>query len=92
MEQLEGVVAVEVTGRGSKGERPSVVLHRDGADPPLVLRTRHPASLSAEPELAEYAGRRVRVRGHLGWASFVVAEIEEVTEREVTGPAGPDGP
>ena len=87
MDEFEGVVAIEVTGRGSKGERRSVVLHRDGADPPLVLRTRAPASLSPEPELAEYAGRRVRVRGQLGWASFVVERIEEL--RDQAGPGGP---
>lgn len=87
MEELEGVVAVEVTARGSKGERRSVVLRGDGTGP-VVLRTRHPTSLSAESDLAAYAGRRVRIRGERGWTSFVVDEIESLTDPG----AGPDGP
>jgi hypothetical protein len=88
MEELVGVVAVEVTAQGSKGERESVVLRRTGEAAPVVLRSRQPSSLTAEPWLSAYAGQRVRVRGQPGWASFVVDEIEAVTDPE----EGPDGP
>jgi hypothetical protein len=88
VEELEGLVAVEVTAEGSKSERESVVLHRGDHPDPVVLRSRRPDSLSAEPALRAYAGQRVRVRGQAGWASFVVDEIEALTDQG-SPPAGP---
>ena len=88
MDELTGEVSVEVTAAGSKGERRSVVLRADGGGDAVVLRTRQPTSLSAEPSLSAYAGQRVRVRGQPGWASFVVDQIEVVTAPEEE----PDGP
>src|SRR5688572_18304589 len=91
MEELTGEVSVEITAVGSKSERTSVVLRVDDGGE-VVLRTRRPDSLSAEPTLSAYAGQRVRVRGQPGWASFVVDEIEAVTGTEGTGPevTGPE--
>jgi hypothetical protein len=43
------------------------------------LRRRDAEALDAEPELARYAGRRVRVTGVRGWTTFVVDEIAELT-------------
>jgi hypothetical protein len=77
---LVGTVDVRVTGAGSKAEMPSVLLVPDdpGADP-VPLRRRDAEALDAEPELARYAGRRVRVTGVRGWTTFVVDEIAELT-------------
>ncbi len=82
--ELVGIVAVEVTGRGSKSEMLSVVLHPEpGVDaPPVLLRRREATALSAEPELAAYDGQRVRVTGVPGWSTFVVDTIERLDDDE----------
>ena len=88
MDELIGEVALEVTARGSKSERESVVLHPVDHGPTVALRTRHPTTLSADPGLSAYAGQRVRVRGEPLWAGFVVDEIEAFWDPEAE-PAGP---
>lgn len=79
MTELTGIVDVRPTGVGSKSEMPSVVLLvEDARDTVVVLRRREARALDAEPELAAYAGRRVRVTGEQGWSTFVVDAIEEL--------------
>lgn len=84
-ELVTGTVDVQVTGIGSKSEMPSVVLLVDDAeddtsDAVLPLRRREATALSAEPELAAYAGRHVRVSGSRLWTTFVVDTIEVLDE------------
>lgn len=87
--ELVGIVSVEVTGKGSKSEMTSVVLHPDpGVDAaPVPLRRRGARALSAEPELAQYDGRRVRVSGVHGWSTFVVDTIESLDAPKDPAPA-----
>lgn len=73
-DEVEGVVELRVTGAGSKSEMLSVVLVPDDGDP-LVLHPREARSLSADPDLAAYAGTRVRVVGRRRFSSFVVDEV-----------------
>lgn len=77
--ELTGTVDVRLTGVGSKSEMTSVVLVPDdgGPEDAVVLRRSDAEALDAEPELAAYAGKHVRVRGTQGWSTFVVDEIEE---------------
>lgn len=78
-DQATGIIEVRRTGVGSKSEMPSVVLCLDDQEDTFVpLRRREATSLDVEPELAEYAGRRVRVTGSQLWTTFVVDSIEEV--------------
>jgi hypothetical protein len=74
---LEGVVDVRVTNRGSKSEMRSVVIVPDDGDA-VVLHPRGATSLSADADLASYAGRRVRVTGQQGWSSFLVDVVTPV--------------
>lgn len=77
MTQLVGRLEVRTVGAGSKSEMTAVVLVADDpAGVPVPLRRREAAALDAEPELAELAGRRVRVVGSQGWQTFVVDEVE----------------
>jgi hypothetical protein len=73
-EVLEGVLHVRTVDAGSKGEMPAAVLTTEVQT--VVLRRREATRLDAEPELAGYDGRRVRVTGHLAWRTFVVDAVE----------------
>ena len=90
-DELVGVIAVELTGQGSKSEMTSVVLYPDVKAPPIPLRRRDATVLSAEPELSQYVGRRVRVTGAQGWSTFVVDSVELLGEAgeidRITDPA-----
>lgn len=76
---LEGILELRVTGAGSKSEMLSVVLVPDEGDA-VVLHPREATSLSADADLATYAGRRVRVEGRRGWSSFVAVTVTPVEE------------
>ncbi|HWU22671.1 MAG TPA: hypothetical protein VN088_14145 [Nocardioides sp.] len=73
-EELEGVVEVTRTAEGSRSEMTSVVLVTDAGET-LVLHRRAAVDggpLSADPTLAAYDGRRVRVTGERTWSGFLV--------------------
>lgn len=76
-ELAEGVVEVRVTGAGSKAEMSSVVLVTDDGGALVLRRTGSVdgGPLSADPQLAAYAGQRVRVVGQRTWSSFLVDEL-----------------
>lgn len=78
-DELTGTVDVRPTGVGSKSEMLSVVLLLDGDETTVVpLRRRDALALDAEPELAAYAGKHVRVTGTQQWTTFVVDTIEQL--------------
>ena len=72
-ETLVGRLRVRLVDRGSKGAMPAAVLETD--EETVVLRRREATRLDAEPELAAYDGRRVRVVGTRSWRTFVVDEV-----------------
>ena len=74
-EILEGLLDLRVTNAGSKSEMISAVLVPDDGEA-MVLHERGFEGLSASPDLAAYAGTRVRVVGRRGWSSFVVDRVE----------------
>lgn len=78
-EVLEGVLEVRPTGGHSRSAMLSTLLRPDHGDP-IVLHRRQAVALDAEPELAVYAGRRVRVTGTRGWSSFVVDQVEVIPD------------
>lgn len=74
-ESLEGVLELRVTNAGSKSERTSAVLVPDAGDP-VTLHSSQWESLSTPPDLAAYAGFRVRLHGQVTWTGFLVARVE----------------
>ncbi len=78
---LVGRLEVRVVDAGSKGEMPAAVLVTgDGAVP---LRRAGTDRLDADPELAAYDGRLVRVTGHRAWRTFVVDTIAPEEDSEL---------
>ena len=77
MSELVGRLEVRTVGAGSKSEMTAVVLVPDEpAADAVPLRRREATALDAEPDLADLAGRRVRVVGDQGWQTFVVDAVE----------------
>jgi hypothetical protein len=75
--ELVGRLEVRTVDAGSKSEMTAVVLVPDDPTAEAVrLRRRTATALDAEAELADLAGRRVRVTGERGWQTFVVDEVE----------------
>jgi hypothetical protein len=85
-ETLEGTVRVEQVGGRSKSAQRTVTLHTD--DRVWLLRRLDGPRAGIDRDLAALAGRRVRVRGTAGTASFLARSVDIVDQGTTDAQSG----